>query len=444
MIEVFAVGGYSEVGKNMTAIKIDNEVVICDIGIFLPPLINFAGEDEELRGLSSDQLINIGAIPDDSKIDSWKGQVKAIILSHVHLDHIGGVQFLAAKYRCPIYGSPFTIELLKTLLFDEKVKLPNELKVINPNSTAKISSSIRLELLGITHSTLQASLIVLHTRHGAIVYANDFKLDNHPVMGKKPNYARMRQIGSSGVRLLICESLYAGLGVKTPSEKVARELLKDVLLTVDTKGKVIFVTTFASHIPRISSVVDFAKKLNRKVIVLGRSMMKYLNAANGIGLIPFYKDMRICSFRSDIKRALKDLNENRGKYVVVCTGSQGEPGSILDRIAKGDIKFSFKDGDVIVFSCKTIPQQMNLANRAALEGKLRKTKARLFVDIHVSGHAGREDLRDFISMLKPKNIIPAHGEPQMEDSLAELAVELGYVSGKSVHKLKDGQSVRLD
>jgi len=443
-MEICAVGGYSEVGKNFTAIKVGDEVVICDMGIFLPPLINYQGEDTELRGLSSDQLIKIGAVADDTIIAEWKPKVRAIVLSHAHLDHIGAVQFLAAKYRCPVYGTPFTIELLKSLLADEKVRLPNEFKVLNPNSTAKISNTLKLELLGITHSTLQASLIVLHTKEGVVIYANDFKLDNHPVLGKKPNYERMRQLGKDGVKCLICESLYASVDVKTPSEKVARELLKDVMLTVDTKDRAIFVTTFASHIARIASVVDFAKKLGRKVIILGRSMNKYLGAANKIGLVPFFKDVKICSYQGEVRKALKELSQNRGKYVVVCTGSQGEPHSILDRIAEGDLKFSFLEGDVIVFSCKTIPQPMNIANRKVLEDKLRRMKARLFIDIHVSGHAGREDLRDFIAMLKPKHLIPAHGESQMESALADLGVEMGYIVGESVHQMKDGQRLKIE
>ncbi|MDP2946797.1 MAG: MBL fold metallo-hydrolase, partial [Nanoarchaeota archaeon] len=257
-IEICTVSGYTEVGKNMTAIRIDDEVIICDIGIFLPPIIGYEGEDH--RHLSADQMINLGAIPNDSVIAEWKGKVKAIVLGHCHLDHIAGIQYLAAKYRAPIIGSPFTTEVLKSILRDDDIKLPNKIRILNLNSKIKISKNITIELIEITHSTPQSCMIAIHTPKGIVLYACDFKFDSTPTMGNKADFKKLREIGKEGVLVLICESLYSMRDMKTPSEKVARELLKEVMLGVDTRGKAVFVTTFASHIARIKSTIEFAKK----------------------------------------------------------------------------------------------------------------------------------------------------------------------------------------
>lgn len=438
-IEVCTVGGYNEVGKNMTAIRIDDEVVICDMGIFLPPIIGYEGED--YKHLSTDQMINLGAVANDSVISDWKKNVKAIVLGHCHLDHIAGIPYLAAKYRAPIIGSPFTIEVLKSILREDNISLPNKIKVLNLNSKIKISKNITIELISITHSTPQSSMVAIHTPKGIVLYACDFKFDSTPTMGDKVDFKKLREIGKEGVIALICESLYSMRDMKTPSEKVARELLKEVMLGVDNRGKVVFVTTFASHIARIKSAIEFAKKLNRQPLFLGRSMAKYIKAAENIKLVNFSKEGKISGFRKQSERLLKQVEKEREKYVVICTGSQGEPGSILDKIVRGDLDFKFSEGDIVIFSCKTIPTEINQANRKALEEALKAKKVRIFIEIHVSGHSSREDLRDLIKMVKPKNIIPAHGEASMTSAFAELAEEEGYKTGENVFIMRNGQKI---
>src|SRR3989344_7212478 len=191
MIEVCSIGGYSEVGKNMTALKIDNEVVIFDMGIFLPAIINYEEEGNDRSNLDREGMIKLGAAPDDSVIDDWKDQVKAILVGHCHLDHIAAIPFLADRYKAPIYGTPFTIEVIKQTLYDEHSKISNPLKVVNVNSKIKISDNISVEFINMTHSTLQTSIIVIHCKYGTIIYANDFKFDNHQVLGKKPDMDRL-------------------------------------------------------------------------------------------------------------------------------------------------------------------------------------------------------------------------------------------------------------
>ncbi len=444
-VEICTVGGYNEVGKNMTAIRVDDEVILCDMGIFLPPLVDLQLEDQEKKGFSSPQLVKIGAIPDDSVLEDWKNKVKAIVLGHAHLDHIGAVQYLAAKYRAPIIGSPYSLQVLKAILEDDHIILPNKIIPTPLDKKIKLTENIDLELISITHSTLQCSIVALHTKKGVLLYATDFKLDNQPVIGNKPNYKRLRELGESGkVLLCICECLYAPKEIKTPSESVAREMLKDVLLGVDNKDKAIFVTTFASHLPRIRSILDFGKRLNRKVIILGRSMNRYIKAAEKLNLIHYSKEARIIPYKQEVAKMLLEIDKHREKYLVLCTGNQAEPGSILDKIVNGKLQFTFHEEDHVIFSCKTIPAAVNIANREALENKFKKMKVRLFTDIHVSGHSGREDLRDFISMIKPEHLIPCHGEASMEGAFNDLAVEMNYKTGKTIHIMHNGQKLKLD
>ncbi len=445
-IELCAVSGYSEVGRNMTAIRVGDEVIIVDMGISIQAISTYEKEKEGnlARALSSDQLINIGAIPNDKKIEDWKHLVKAIVLGHGHYDHIAAVQYLAAKYKCQVIGSPYTIQVLKSILKDDDVKLPNKFTVLDLDDKIKISENITIELISMSHSTLQCAMVAVHTPEGSIIYANDFKFDNTPVLGEKPNYKRLKELGDKGnVLLLITESVNALEQGKTPSERVAREMLKDVLLETENKGKVIFVTCFASNIARIKSIIEFGKKLGRKIVIIGRSMGKYVGSAEAIELVKFSKDAEIVTFGGYRRRKLKEIDSNRGKYLVITTGSQGEPGSVLDKIINKQLPFTFREGDIVIFSCRTIPVPMNIANRENLEAMLKNYKVRMFKNLHASGHGSIEDIRDFISMVKPKNIMPSQGDLQQKTAVAKLSEEMKYIIGKNVHLLKDGQRLKI-
>jgi len=443
-IEICAVGGYSEVGKNMTAIKYGDEVVICDMGFYLPKIISFEEEGGNREELTRDELIQIDAIPDDSIIKPWRSNVKAIVTTHCHLDHIGAIPYMAGEFKCPIIGTPFTIEVLKKILHDDNIRIPNQLKVLQLNASIKISDNIKIEFINMTHSTPHTVMIAVHTPAGAIVYANDFKFDNHPVVGNKPNYQRLKEIGHKGVFALIADSLYAANNMKTPSEKVAREMLKDVMLGTTSKGNLVVVTTFASHIARLKSIIDFGKKMHRKILFMGRSLEKYVSAAEAVKIVNFKKDVSLIGGGSRVSKKLSEVMHNRGKYLLVCTGNQGEPRAMLTRMSLGDIKgFDFKPNDQVIFSCKTIPAPINLANRAIIEDKLQKKGVRIFKDIHTSGHASREDHRDLLNMLKPKHVIPAHGDMTKLSPMADLACSMGYVLGKTAHILRDGQIIEL-
>jgi ribonuclease J len=286
-------------------------------------------------------------------------------------------------------------------------------------------------------------MIALHTKEGIILYANDFKFDLFPTLGKKPNFKRLEELGKQKVLALICDSTYAADARKMPSESIAKEMLREVMLGISSKNKHVVVTTFSSHIARLNSIVEFGQKMGRKIVFMGRSMAKYVRAAEATGIANFTSKVEVLKFSGQIKRKLKKIAKDRGKYLMVATGHQGEPNSVLSKMMNGELKFKFFPEDHIIFSCRTIPTPTNIENRQRLESDLRSFNVRIFKDIHQSGHAAREDLRDLINLVKPQHIIPAHGEPVMLNALADLAAEMGYKKGTNVHVMGNGERLRL-
>jgi ribonuclease J len=436
MIEIIGVGGYSEIGKNCTAVRVDNEVVIFDLGLDMDKYIRFT-EDEDISDVKVKDLIDFGAVPDLKKIKKWLPEVKAIVCSHVHLDHIGAIPFLGDQIDAPVIGTPFTIELIKTICKDDKIRLKNRLIPMNINSKMQLSENITLEFINVTHSTLQTVIVALKTKYGYILYANDFKFDNYPTIGQKPNYKRLEEISKEGVLALFVDSIYSSFEGKTPSEQVAQDMLRDVLLSSGS-NEAILVTTFASHIARLKSIVKMGRELNRKVLFVGRSLAKYVGAAKKLKLIDF-SDVEIIKYARKIKNKLESIDDF-SKYLVVCTGHQGEPKAVLCKIAAGTYKMHLGENDKVIFSCKTIPSGINEKNREKLEKKLKKKKVRLFKDIHVSGHCSKEDIRDLLLLVKPQNVIPSHVDKVKAAGTVELCREMKI---KNVHVLKDGKKLKI-
>jgi len=446
-MEIYTIGGYNEVGKNMTVVVTGDgeDAFIFDCGIFLSPIV----ELEEREQYHTEKMLRrIKAIPSDYILDE-KGireKVRAIIPSHAHLDHIGAIPYIGYRYKADVIGTPFSIEILKREYEDERLPVKNNLITIHPNSSYMIQGKRRkyqIDFINITHSTLQTSMLALHTNEGIFLYANDWKFDNNPIVGKEPNYEQLRKVAEEGVKAVVVDSLYSRDERKTASEKVARALLEDVMLTTSNEKSAVVVTTFSSHIARLKSIVDFSKRLGRIPLFVGRSLNKYVSSAKNVKLCPFAKDIKIASYRNQIEKFLKEANRNRTKYTIVCTGHQGEPGSILDRISRGNLPFTFNFEDHIIFSSSVIPVEVNIENRRALEERLKKRGVRIFNNVHTSGHPGREDLRDFIKMIDPEHIIPAHGDQEKLAPMVELCNELGYKTGKDVHLLKDGESLKI-
>jgi len=447
-MEIHTIGGFNEVGKNMTAVNLGEDVILFDTGVYLPAIVELQEKEEQHQTYSEKKLRSIGALPDDLVLDKLglRNKVRAILLGHAHLDHIGAAPYISYRYNAPLVGTPFTISVLKKILEDEKKSIPNKLITVNPNSSFTIKGKNRnytAEFINITHSTIQTSMIALHTPEGIVLYANDFKLDNTPVLGLPPNYEALKRIAKQGVKVLIVDSLYSGSETKTPSEKIARALLEETLLTIENKKSAIFVATFSSHIARIKSIVDFSKKLNRKVYFLGRSLKKYTTAAIEVNMCPFKNEIQIGSYPKQVESILRKVAKDRESSLVVCTGHQGEPGSILDRLSRGKLPFEFKKNDNIIFSSKTIPAPVNIANKESMDKRFKKMGIRVFDRVHVSGHGGKEDLRDLISLINPENIIPAHGALHQLTPMIELAREMGYRTNKECHLMQDGHKLKL-
>lgn len=443
MIRLHTIGGFNEVGRNMTCLELDNDAFIFDCGLFLPPIVELEERDQSIYNERA--LREINAVPNDLVLDEkLRRKVRAILISHAHLDHVGAVPYLANRYPdAVIAGTPYTIEVLKTLMKDNNIRLKHEMKPITPNSSFKVGD-YKIEFLNITHSTLQAALVVVHTKKGAVIYANDFKFDNSPILGKKPNYERLEELKKEGVLALVIDSLYSGSERKTPSEKIARDLLEEVMLTTNNKEGCIIVSTFSSHIARLKSIVDFAKQLNRKVLFLGRSLYKYVVAADNCQLVPFMDDINLVTYTNQVKKKLSQIEKERTKWVIVCTGHQGEPGSVLDRMVREELPFKFLKKDHVIFASSVIPSPINVANRDRLEKRLKEYGCRIFTDVHTSGHCGREDLRDMISLVEPKIIIPAHGDLSKLTPMAELSTEIGYKLGQNIHLMQNGNILDLE
>jgi ribonuclease J len=442
-IEIVAVGGYGEVGKNMIAIRVDDEVVLCDMGIHLPNYIKYSEQDEgSVVKFSRKELIKVRAIPDDHIIDDWRKKVVAIVPGHAHLDHLGAVPFLAPRYDAPIICTPFTSEVLKTILADERIKIPNKITPIPVNSSIKISDTITIEFIHMTHSTPHTAMTMLHTPHGAILYGSDFKFDNSPTLGRKPNYEALKKAAKKGITVAMVDSLNAQVHGKTPSEAIAKQMLRDIMLGVNFKGKALIVTTFSSHIARLKSIVEFGNKLGRKVVFVGRSLAKYAQAAQDVGVYGF-DNVEIIKYGRQVRRKLKEIERNKDKYVICMTGHQGEPNAVLSRIANGELRFKFEPGDAVIFSCKVIPAEINKQNRAVLEEKLKSTGVRMFMNIHVSGHGAREDIRELLTLIQAKNLIPMHSIQPMIEDFIDLAEDFGYVKGKNLFPLLTSQRITI-
>lgn len=449
-MEVCTVGGFEQVGKNMTAVKVKEDVIIFDAGIYLPAIIEIQEEETHESIYNEKDLRRIGALPDDLVLDKhgWSDKVRAIIIGHAHLDHLGALPYLAHRYpHAEIIATPFTMAVFDELLEGEKIVVKNKRKIVKEDSTYVIngkSGPIKLEFIHTTHSTLQCVFIAMHTSEGVFFYALDFKFDNYPVIGDPPRYNKLRELGKKGVKVLVLDSLYSGTERKTPSERIARNMVEDAIFSIRDRNSAMIATTFSSHISRLKSIVDFGKKTGRKIIFVGRSLYKYTNAAIKVGQCPFRKDFMMVKYRKQVDAMLKKIDKDRGRYLIVCTGHQAEPGSILDRIVKDETPFKLREGDNIIFSSSVIPDPVNINARDRMDKRLRKKGVRIQTDVHVSGHGGREDMRDLIKILKPQHLIPAHGKLQQETPLIELAGELGYKFGETSHLSPNGKILEFD
>lgn len=449
-IKLYPVGGYSEYGRNMTAVEVDGEIVIFDMGIKLDRIL--IHEDAVFEKMHSLDLVGMGAIPDDRMMDSHRDKVVAIVTTHGHMDHIGAIPKLAHRYKAPVYATPYTAKLIEDSLGWEK-KHRAEITVI-PTPTGQMrevgKKGLIIELVRMTHSIVDSSTAVLHTPYGEVVYGNDFKLDNRPIIGQPPDYKRLKEIGDGkgesgrGVAILVAETTRAGERTKTESESVARAILKDHITGLDNDDHGMVVTTFSSHTARIKSIVEFGEKIGREVVLLGRSMEKYAGYAQDLGFADFLENVPVIGRRNDIYQELSDIMKHgKGETLIVTTGHQGEPDALLSRIARDETPFKLDRGDHVIFSSNVIPNPMNVANSYVLESYLSQHKVRMIRGAHVSGHGAREDHYELLDMLQPEHIVPSHGDIKAQAAYIGLAQDYGYDPQESVHLTSNGRTMKF-
>jgi len=378
-------------------------------------------------------------------MNTVEGTVRAIVCTHGHLDHIGAIPKLAHRYNAPIIATPYTIELIKQQIAGEqKFGVNNKLFALRSSQRYTISQSLILEFVRVQHSIIDTVVAVLHTPHGAVVYMNDFKLDRTPVIGDPPDFARLRQIGKEGVLALIIESTNIDVKGRTPSERIARDIVRDTITSYEDDKNAIIVTTFSSHIARIKTIAECAHEIGRKPVLIGRSMERYSATAEQMKLVAFPSSLSMVGNRKSIDRTMRRMMKaGKQHFLPIVTGHQGEPGSIMTRITQEDTPYRVERGDKILFSAKVIPNPMNYGQRYLVETRLKMKGARIFDDLHVSGHAYREDHYEVIHLLNPEHIIPSHGGINFTGAYTSFAGELGYTLHTDLHLLRNGQRVSV-
>ncbi|WP_247728849.1 ribonuclease J [Halovivax limisalsi] len=446
-IEIATIGGYEEVGRQMTAVRAGDDVVIFDMGLNLSQvLIHDNVETERMHSLD---LIDMGAIPDDRIMSDLEGDVQAIVPTHGHLDHIGAISKLAHRYNAPVVATPFTIELVKQQIESEqKFGVENDLVKMDPGETMSIGDSgqVELEFVNVTHSIIDAINPVLHTPEGAVVYGLDKRMDHTPVLGDPIDMERFREIGREGEGVLcyIEDCTNANKQGRTPSERTAREHLRDVLYSIEDYDGGIVATTFSSHIARVSSLVEFAQDIGRQPVLLGRSMEKYSGTAERLDFVDFPSDLGMFGHRKSVDRTFKRImNEGKENFLPVVTGHQGEPRAMLTRMARGETPYELDDGDKVVFSARVIPEPTNEGQRYQAEKLLGMQGARIYSDIHVSGHLNQEGHYEMLQALQPQHLIPAHQDMKGFSGYVDLARSEGYKLGRDLHVTSNGNLIQL-
>ncbi|WP_226023889.1 RNase J family beta-CASP ribonuclease [Halomicrobium salinisoli] len=444
-IEIATIGGYEEVGRQMTAVRAGDDIVVFDMGLNLSKVL--IHDNIRTEGMHSLDLIDMDAIPDDRVMSELEGDVKAIVPTHGHLDHVGAISKLGHRYDAPIVATPFTIELVKEEISDEdKFDVQNDLQVMNAGETMSIGERCELEFVNVTHSIIDAINPVLHTPEGAVVYGLDKRMDHTPVLGDPIDMKRFREIGreDEGVLCYIEDCTNANKKGRTPSEAVARSQLEDVMYSLEDYDGGIVATTFSSHIARVKSIVEFAQEIGREPVLLGRSMEQYSGTADRIGAVDLPDHIGMYGHRKSVDRAFERImNEGKEDYLPVVTGHQGEPRAMLTRMGRGETTFELDEGDKVVFSAGIIPEPTNEGQRYQSEQLLRMQGARIYDDVHVSGHLRQEGHYEMLDALQPQHVIPAHQDMGGFSGYVDLAGNQGYELGRDLHVTSNGNVIQL-
>jgi ribonuclease J len=400
-LRIIPLGGLGEVGKNMTVYETGGETIVVDAGIAFP-------RDEHL---GVDLLL-----PDIGYLEGRR--IRAVVLTHGHEDHVGGLPYLLREVEVDtVIATPLTLGLVKSKLDEHGLGQKANLVEADPTAEPLQLGPFRVEFVRVAHSIPDAVALVIETAAGRVVHTGDWKLDHTPVDGLKTDVGKLAEIGNRGVDLLLGDSTNAERPGNTGSERLVGEAFRTIFPL--RRGKIL-VASFASNIHRMQQAAEVAVECGRKVSVVGRSMRKNLNIARNLGYVSLPDDSLV---NPDVAAELPP-----DQIVILCTGSQGEPMSALTRIAYGDHKaVSVEPGDTVIISAKPVPGNELRVHDSI--NQLAKAGAEVLHEeiapVHVSGHACQEELRTMLSLLRPRHVMPIHGEYRMQAAHAKLARDAG-------------------
>lgn len=420
-LSIFALGGVNEIGKNMYVIQYDNDIIVIDCGSKFP--------DESLPGID---LI----VPDITYLLENSDKVRALIITHGHEDHIGGIPYILKQLNMPIYATRLTLGLIKGKLKEAKLLADSQLIEINSDSSIELGS-ITSTFFQTNHSIPDCLGVVFHTPEGTVVHTGDFKFDLTPVNNQYPDIHKMADIGKNGVLVLLSESTNAERPGFTPSERNVGKHIEEALRNAKRK---VFISTFASNVHRLQQVIDAAQVTNRKLALLGRSMVNVVKIASELGYLDVPEGMLVEA--GEVNRIDSE------RIAILCTGSQGEPMAALSRLSKSKYRqVEIDPGDTVIFAATPIPG--NERNVSRIVDNLFSLGAEVIygsssvTGMHVSGHAYQEELKLMLTLMKPQYFIPIHGEFRMLHQHRILAESVG-VEPNNIFIIKNGDIVDIN
>lgn len=419
-LKVMVLGGLNEVGKNITVLEYENDIIVIDCGLGFP--------DDDMLGVDL-------VIPDITYLEKNKDKIRGIVLTHGHEDHIGALPYVLQEISPPVYGTRLTIGILKNKLEEHIYKEKPKLHSVKAGDKIKLGA-FNVEFIHVNHSIADACCLAITTPVGVVIHSGDFKLDLTPIDGEIMDITRLGELGKQGVLLLMLESTNAERPGYTPSERTVGQSLDSIFMR--NSDKRIIITTFSSNVHRVQQIIDMSHAYGRKVAITGRSMLNVVSAAVELGYMRVPEGTLIDI--SEIKRFPHE------KITIVSTGSQGEPMSALYRMAiSSHDKVELGPKDLVVISAHAIPGNEKLVGRIINE--ILKSGASVYrdpvVEVHVSGHACQEELKMMIALTKPKFFMPIHGEYRHLARNKELAHMMG-IEDRRIFVSDLGKVLELD
>ena len=415
-IRIIPIGGLGEIGKNMMLVEYDDSILVIDAGMMFP--------DENLSGIDF-------VIPDFSYVVENRDRVKAIILTHGHEDHIGALPYLLREVRAPIYGTKLTIGFARNRLEEHTFALEPEFIEIKPRQKIAFGA-VTAEFFRVCHSVADGVGIALHTPFGLILHSGDFKFDFTPIYDHHFDFYKIAEFGEQGVLLLLSDSTNAEHKGYTPSE---RELKSPLFDTISSATGRVLVATFASNVHRIQQILEVCRRAGKRTCIIGRSMEKNISMARELGYLEFDESLLVSPDKVN--------SYKRSSVVLLTTGSQGEPMSALSRIANSmHPQLHIEAGDTVILSASIIPGNEKTVSRVvnSLFRKGAHVYYEGFEDLHVSGHASREELKLLMAIVRPQYFIPIHGEFKHLMHHADLAKEMG-IDERNIILAEDGDVI---